>query len=225
MVDVVDQPQALVSYHLGRLRAGGLVTSRRSSKDGRAVYYHLELDRFGASISSTGSLLHPGLHLVLPTVPATLGHRHRKVVRVLFVCTGNSARSQIAEALLSAALGSEVHVVSAGSDPKPVHPLAVKVLAARGIDISEWRSKPLGDFAAERFDYVITLCDKVRERCPEFRGDGEAMHWSIEDPGAGLGRVAFERFERTTDDLGNRVRWLTWLVHTSQPTGGTPHDN
>src|SRR5829696_7625359 len=97
MVELVEQPQALVSYHLGRLRAGGLVSSRRSSKDGRAVYYRVELDRCGESLSHTGSLLHPGLDVQLPP-PADLASRDRRhALRVLFACTGNSARSQIAE--------------------------------------------------------------------------------------------------------------------------------
>jgi protein-tyrosine-phosphatase len=220
MVEVVQQPQSLVSYHLARLRDGGLVTSRRSSKDGRATYYHLDLDRCGASLSMTGASLHPGLDVRLPSQAATNGRRARGIVRVLFVCSGNSARSQIAEALMRSLGGGAVDAVSAGSDPKPVHPFAVKALAGRGIDISDWHSKPLTVFAGRRFDYVVTLCDKVRERCPEFPG-GETIHWSIEDPSQGPEPAHFPRFQHLTTELETRVRWLSWITFP----GGTHRDN
>jgi len=115
---------------------------------------------------------------------------------VLFVCTGNSARSQIAEALLKQCAGAAVDVVSAGSAPKPVHPHAVAALADRGIDISTWRSKRLSEFAGQHFDFVVTLCDKVREVCPQFDGGSEAVHWSTEDPtDAAHAGVTLARFD------------------------------
>jgi protein-tyrosine-phosphatase/DNA-binding transcriptional ArsR family regulator len=219
---LVGQPQGLVSYHLGQLRAGGLVSARRSSRDGRAFYYRAELDRCGESLASTGTALHPGLGLSHRASPPALRQRRARV-RVLFVCTGNSARSQIAEALLEKAAGDRVAVVSAGSDPKPVHPDAVKVLAASGIDISGWHSKPLTRFIGQRFDYVVTLCDKVRERCPEFPGDGQRIHWSIEDPTVGSGRSSYPRFQRLSAELESRIRFLISVIDTSHPARRTRH--
>ena len=103
---------------------------------------------------------------------------------MLFLCTGNSARSQMAEALIEHLSVGTIKARSAGSHPKPLHPNAVRVMAERGIDISDEQTKHLTRFAAQRFDRVITLCDKVREVCPEFPGGPTAAHWSIADPAA-----------------------------------------
>jgi protein-tyrosine-phosphatase len=214
LVDRVGQPQSLVSYHLGRLRNGGLVSSRRSSHDGRAVYYHARLDSCSSSLAATGSFLHPGLGLQrVPLADPAVATRQPRV-RVLFACTGNSARSQIAEALLKQRAGEAVHVVSAGSAPKPVHPYAIAVLAERGIDISTWRSKRLTEFAGQHFDYIVTLCDKVRERCAEFDGGDEAVHWSIQDPtDTNDGTpVTLDRFRQLAADIENRMTWLMWVI-------------
>src|SRR4029077_14297408 len=100
------------------------------------------------------------------------------------LCTGNSARSQIAEALVEHRSMGAVEPRSAGSHPKPLHPNAVRVMAERGIDISGRPTKSLTRFARSRFDRVITLCDKVREICPEFPGGPIAAHWSMADPSA-----------------------------------------
>jgi protein-tyrosine-phosphatase/DNA-binding transcriptional ArsR family regulator len=228
LVGRLGQPQALVSYHLGRLRDGGLVSSRRSSKDGRAVYYHARLESCGRSLAATGALLHPGLETQAPD-PRRAVPRRRRRVRVLFACTGNSARSQIAEALLIRSAGEAVQAVSAGSDPKPIHPYAIEALAERGIDISTWRSKPLTEFAGEHFDLVVTLCDKVRERCPEFGPSGERVHWSIEDPSRASdgGRVTRGRFRRLASEIDDRVAWLTSSIagqtgHERRPTKENP---
>jgi len=188
LVTLTGQPQNLVSYHLGRLRAGGLVGARRSSFDGRDVYYHLDLARCAESLVAAGTTLHPGLRLE----PAT-GQRDPAPRTVLFLCTGNSARSQAAEALTTARSGGRVHAFSAGSHPKPLHPDAVRVLTARGLEPAGLRPKHVSEFAERRFDYVITLCDRVREVCPQFPGDPGYLHWSIPDPAAaGAGYPAFE---------------------------------
>ena len=102
--------------------------------------------------------------------------------RVLFLCTGNSARSQMAEALLEQLGGGAVEAVSAGSHPKVLHPNAVRVMRERGIDISGRRTKHLDRFTQQQFDNVVTLCDRVREVCPEFPGHPALAHWSIPDP-------------------------------------------
>src|SRR5215218_3121759 len=119
LADRVGQPQNLVSYHLRALRDGGLVTARRSSFDGRDSYYHLDLDRCADALTDSGAALHPALrrHATVP-IPPVEALRPRPVA-VLFVCTGNSARSTIAEALLRHRTAGQVTAESAGSRPRP----------------------------------------------------------------------------------------------------------
>jgi protein-tyrosine-phosphatase len=200
--------QSLVSYHLRLLRDGGLVSMRRSAADGRDSYYVLDLPRCGELLSSTGVSLHPAL------APTARGRPRRQrgstPARVLFLCTGNSARSQIAEALAEQLSGGAVSAASAGSHPKPLHPNAVRVMRERGIDLARRRSKHLGEFAAQRFDYVISLCDRVREVCPEFPGGPELIHWSIPDPARepGSDEETLPEFERTVSELSTRIDFL-----------------
>jgi ArsR family transcriptional regulator, arsenate/arsenite/antimonite-responsive transcriptional repressor / arsenate reductase (thioredoxin) len=200
LTGLLGQPQSLVSYHLGQLRAGGLVSARRSSADGRDSYYRIDLIRCGELLAETGLALHPGLG----SGPGSGALRVR--TRVLFLCTGNSARSQMAEALLGQMAGGAVHAASAGSRPKPLHPEAVRVMREHGIDISGCRSKHLEEFSGQRFGYVITLCDRVREVCPEFPGHPQLIHWSIADPaGEADPRAAFRR---VAAELRTRISFL-----------------
>ena len=103
-------------------------------------------------------------------------------IRVIFVCTGNSARSQMAEALLRQDGAGRFEVVSAGVDPRGVHPGTIVALAKVGIDISGATSKPVAMFLGQRFDYVITVCDRARASCPVFPGGSQTLHWGIDDP-------------------------------------------
>jgi len=184
LTDLTGRPQNLVSYHLGKLRAAGLVSARRSSADGRDAYYTADLDKFREFLAAAGLALHPGLMLApaAASVAAPAGASSRP--RLLFLCTGNSARSQIAEALAIARSDGLVQAFSAGSHPKPVPSCLAQVLRERGVDAGDRHSKHLDRFTAEQFDYVITLCDKVREVCPEFPGHPGYVHWSIADPAA-----------------------------------------
>jgi protein-tyrosine-phosphatase len=138
--------------------------------------------------------------------------------RVLFLCTGNSARSQMAEALLEVRSGGAIEARSAGSHPKTLHLNAVQVMAERGIDISGRATKHLDRFARNRFDRVITLCDKVREICPEFPGAPTTSHWSMPDPTADADAdvASYPAFVRTADELETRVRLLVAQL-TSHP--------
>src|SRR5215470_3147599 len=135
LTGLVGQPQSLVSYHLGKLRDARLVAMRRSSADRRDAYYTADLARIGGLLSATGGALHPGLRLAPPSAaPAKRGAR--RAARVLFLCTGNSARSQMAEALTKAMSGGAVAAFSAGSQPKPLHPNAVRVMREEhGLDL------------------------------------------------------------------------------------------
>lgn len=211
---LVGQPQGLISYHLGRLRDGGLVSSRKSSFDGRAAYYRLHLDRCSELLAATGAALHPGLTSSGLRTSARPVATDRRRVKVLFACTGNGTRSQIAEALLREKAGDTVEVVSAGSHPKPIHLNAIKVLAEMGIDISNARSKPIAQFSGRHFDYVITLCDKVREICPKFPGRGQTLHWSIADPSvvSGTLRATAPAFRALAADLESRIGFLISLI-------------
>jgi protein-tyrosine-phosphatase/DNA-binding transcriptional ArsR family regulator len=209
LCDLAGRGQSLVSYHLRRLRNGGLVSARRSLADGRDTYYVLDLVGCGELLASAGRALHPGL---APRAASGNG-RDRAIThgpaRVLFLCTGNSARSQIAEALAEQLSQGAVRAVSAGSHPKALHPNAVRVMRKRGIDLKGRRSKHLSEFTGERFDYVISLCDRVREVCPEFPG-AEPIHWSIPDPGREPGSDAdtLPAFERIATELCTRIGFL-----------------
>jgi protein-tyrosine-phosphatase len=137
---------------------------------------------------------------------------------VLFLCTGNSARSQMAEGLLQERSGGAVQARSAGSHPKTLHPNAVRVMAELGIDISGRRAKHLSRFDRTRFDWVVTLCDKVRENCPEFPGQPVRSHWSMSDPdlAADTDVASYPAFVRTADELETRVGLLMAQL-TAQP--------
>ena len=104
--------------------------------------------------------------------------------RVLILCTGNSARSQMAEGLLRNMAGDRFEVFSAGTKPSSVRPEAISAMRELGIDLSGHRSKPVAEFADQPFDYVITVCDNAKEICPIFPGGGKRFHWSFADPAA-----------------------------------------
>jgi protein-tyrosine-phosphatase len=120
----------------------------------------------------------------------------------------------MAEALLDRLSQHAVAVVSAGSHPRPLHPLAVAAMRERGLDISGNRSKHLDEFACQPFDFVITLCDRVREVCPEFPGETRAIHWSIPDPAADPAPT-LATFHQTADELERRIRFLLPLIHAA----------
>lgn len=214
---LLERPQNLISYHLGRLRAAGVVSGRRSAADARDWYYTLDLARCGELLAIAGEMLHPALRLAAPP-PRGWGRPQRGRARVLFLCTGNSARSQIAEALTEEFTGGAVEARSAGSHPKPLHPNAVRVMRERGIDIAAARSKHLSEFAAERFDYVVSLCDRVREACPEFPGRPGLIHWSIPDPAReGVSdHDSYPAFQRTAGEIAARLPFLLEMIaHTA----------
>jgi protein-tyrosine-phosphatase/DNA-binding transcriptional ArsR family regulator len=204
-----NQAQNLVSYHLAQLRRGGVVRERRSSADARDIYYSLDLDGLRLCLGRSIEAVHPGLHVVEQRA-TTDSCQAGRVLRVLFLCTHNSARSQIAEAILRQAGRGWVEVASAGSDPREVHPLALQALIELGVDGKGLHSKHLSVFADQRFDFVITLCDIVREVCPAFPWEPEHLHWSLADPAAvASSPSAAERaFRHTAEELMTRARYL-----------------
>jgi ArsR family transcriptional regulator, arsenate/arsenite/antimonite-responsive transcriptional repressor / arsenate reductase (thioredoxin) len=226
LTGLVRQPQNLVSYHLGKLRDARLVSARRSSADRRDSYYTVDLTRMGQLLAAAGAALHPGLRL---TPPAPTGARPgAATVRVLFLCTGNSARSQMAEALVRARSGGLVEAHSAGSRPKPLHPNAVRVMhEEHGIDLAGHRSKHLSVYDQQRFDWVISLCDRVREVCPEFPGRPETIHWSTPDPAAvpGEDEASYPAFQQTAAELETRIGFLlAALTSPPNPISTTPQE-
>lgn len=218
------KPQNVVSYHLRELRTAGLVSARRSSADGRDSYYRVDLARCSRLLCATGTALHPGLRLGLLPSDSRPGVAGRSP-RVLFLCTGNSARSQMAEALVQEMSGHRVEARSAGSHPKVLHPNAVRVLADRGIDISGRQTKHLRRFTRMRFDHVITLCDRVREVCPEYPTHPTLAHWSIPDPAleGDSNDATYPAFERTAQELEIRIGFLLPQLITPTNQEETPH--
>ena len=209
LTSLTGHRQSLVSYHLARLRAAQLVSARRSSADGRDAYYTVDLTRCGELLAAAGGALHPALgtgrsQAAAPRTPA----------RVLFLCTGNSSRSQLAEALAQRRSGGLVQAFSAGSHPRSLHPNTVRVLAEHGIDVRGRAAKHLSVFAADRFGYVITLCDRVREVCPEFPGHPRHIHWSIPDPAAAgdTDEASYPAFQATAAELDARIGFLLAVI-------------
>ena len=127
--------------------------------------------------------------------------------RVLFICTKNSARSQMAEGLVNHDLTGRFQAFSAGTDPSSVHPLAIEAMREVGIDISRHRSKSMDEFARERFDYVITLCDQANESCPVFFGGTRRLHMGFPDPAAAEGGDEGKRgaFRKVRDQIRKEV--------------------
>ena len=127
-------------------------------------------------------------------------------MRVLILCTGNSARSQMAEGLLRHMAGSKFEVSSAGTRPVGLNPNAVQVMAELGIDISSHRSKSVEEFVGQPFDYVVTVCDDARESCPVFPGTGKSLHHSFQDPAALPPDQQLGAFRKVRDEIASWLR-------------------
>ncbi len=217
LVQVLGRPQNLVSYHLRQLREEGLVHERRSSADSRDVYYHLDLGRLQELLHTSSQALHPALS---GETARRFNHASASApVRVLFLCTHNSARSQMAEGIMRQHSRPPLAVFSAGSAPSTVHPLAIQVMAEMGIDISAQQAKHYRQFVSERFDYVITVCDRMREICPVFPDGPQQIHWSIPDPAevSGSEPNCHKMFQNTASELTSRVNYLLLSIAAATP--------
>ncbi len=148
--------------------------------------------------------------LSLPKQKATKTKKPMEKLRVLFVCMHNSARSQMAEGLLRAMAGDRYEVYSAGTEPRGVHPLAVRVMQQRGIDLSGHHAKHVDTFRDVPMDYVVTVCDAAREHCPYVPARRRNLHQSFPDPSAVEGDEAtrLEAFRRVRDQIH------AWLAET-----------
>ncbi len=213
---LLDEPQSLVSYHLGRLRSDGLVTTRRSSFDGRDSYYRAELARWQELFSQTAAALHPALRTGAPPAPQPAPPTRASSSSA----PGTADARRWPRRCCERSRPTSTAAFSAGSRPKPVHPDAIRVMGERGIDIGAAQSKHLSVFAAERFDHVVSLCDRVREVCPEFPGNPATVHWSVPDPaGEPDGPAAFAR---VADELTERIGFFLHVL-ALRPT--TPESN
>ena len=214
LVKQIKQPPNLISYHLKRLRLQHLVNERRSTADGRDIYYSINLDQFRQFYFATGQALHPALSSSTPETQPQAETASASPVRVLFLCTHNSARSQMAEGLLRKLGGNLVEAFSAGSEPTAMHPLAIKVMAGVGIDLHQQRVKHLSEFSGQDFDYIVTVCDQVREVCPVFPGDPQKIHWSFLDPAAIEGDIQKQEkgFKETANQLTTRINYFLLTI-------------
>jgi protein-tyrosine-phosphatase/DNA-binding transcriptional ArsR family regulator len=211
LVEAVGERQNLVSYHLGLLRRAGMVSERRSSHDSRDVYYSLNLGGVRDGLDQALAGLHPALRVPrLEAAPASAPGSRQP--RLLFVCTGNSARSQLAEAIAREQARGTVEVFSAGPRPAGIHPMTLKVLKELGLPFDGLRSKTIEDVGG-RFDFVVTLCDIAREDCPPFRG-ADLIHWSLPDPARSDSsrRHSVQAFRRTAEELRLRISLLLPVV-------------
>jgi len=143
-----------------------------------------------------------------------------KKLRVLILCTGNSARSQMAEGLLRHVGGTRYEVFSAGTKPVGMNPVAIEVMREEGIDISKQRSKSVAEFAGQEFATVITVCDNAAEECPVFPGAPQRVHWSLTDPAAvsGTKEEKLEAFRQVRDELERRIQsFVNSVVSVAHP--------
>ncbi|MGB9751984.1 MAG: protein tyrosine phosphatase [Roseiflexus castenholzii] len=214
--NAIKQPLETIAAALADLESAGLITSRPSDAGGER-YYHLDLERLQQRYAQAGGTIHPALAQAIAGVEEESAPRPK--ARVLFLCTHNSARSQMAEGLMRAFSHGSIEVFSAGSQPTEVHPLAIETMDSMLIDIRNQRSKHYEEFVGQHFDYVITVCDRARETCPVFPGLKESIHWSIPDPATVEDEAERRRaFHQAATQLANRIRYLQILIERGQNT-------
>ncbi len=218
LVELLAQPKNLLSYHLKQLRDETLITFRRSDADRRDFYYSLNIQRLQALYQQAGEELHLASSRGVIDSENIKPYQWTPPKEVLYLCTRNSARSQMAEGLLRYFAGENIHVDSAGSEPSGVHPLAIQVMAEMGIDISQQQSKSMDHFVNRHFDYVITVCDHVREVCPTFPGDLQTIHWSFPDPLLVDEGEQLDAFPATAAELAKRIQYFLTIIQSE-------HDN
>ncbi len=217
LVNILDQPYNLVSYHLRRLRDIHIVKEHRSTSDARDIYYSLDVTKFRDLYFAAGDTVHPAMSEHLETSSTGETGEPGEKVRVLFLCTHNSARSQMAEGIMRHLAGDRVEVESAGSEVTYVRPEAIETMANMGIDISSQHSKHLAEFYDQQWDYVVTVCDRAKESCPIFPGHPERIYWSLDDPSAVEPQDAkMEAYRRTAAELTNRIRILLALIDRTE---------
>ncbi len=211
LADLTHEPMNLVSYHLKQLRDHKIVRIRQSEADRRDAFYSVNLGELRSLYQNAGINLHPAIGIdYLSVLRQTL-----RPARILFVCTHNSARSQMAEGLMRDMTGGQIDVFSAGNEPTVLHPDAIRTMEAQGVDIRGQQPKSLQEFEGQTFDYVITVCDIARETCPTFLGAAVNIHWGFADPTT-IENIEDRRwaFEQIAEQLKLRIE--SFLVTLSQ---------
>ncbi len=201
----LGEPMNVVSYHLKKMRDHGLITGRRSESDARDVYYALDLARLESLHAEATAALHP--RLGAEPLPPLVG-----TPRILFVCSYNSARSQMAEAWLRHMGGSHFEVTSAGIHPGQLHPEAIRAMRDYGIDIASQQPKAIEQFAHEPFDLVVTVCDVAREQTPKFENVKRFVHWGVPNPSKAAQPDHPAAYSRTASLIRARVSTLISLL-------------
>jgi protein-tyrosine-phosphatase len=203
LVETLGEPYNLVSYHLKLLRQANMVELRKSDADSRDLYYSLNMDKLQDNYQKVARAINPGWTLK----EADQVSVHIPPRRVLFLCTHNSARSQIAEGILRHLGGVNYLVASAGNLPQPIHPETLAVMKEFGVNVSNQYSKHITDLQDQSFDEVITVCDRVREACPTYEFCIPTIHWSIPDP-AEISDPVERRiaFAQTAQEIERRIR-------------------
>ena len=223
---VVPRFRAVGALHHGRVLVHRLHLLRQSGCDaGTGAVQHLRWhtpDRCTRLYRGAAAWRRRRFHLPLfrwlvPALPLAASERCRPApqksapmsqARILFLCTGNSCRSQMAEGWARFLGKGRVEAFSAGTHPKPIHPLAIQVMAEVGVDIADQQSKSVDQFIDQRFDFVITVCDRAKEACPVWPGARSQAHWSFDDPAEGTGSHAQQLviFRRVRDEIRQRLR-------------------
>jgi protein-tyrosine-phosphatase/DNA-binding transcriptional ArsR family regulator len=200
LADACQIPQNLVSYHLGLLRQAGLVQAHRSDADARVFYYGLDLVALQQAYQQIGAAL-PLPVAARATLPSAT---------VVFLCTHNSARSQMAEGWLRQLSGGRIAARSAGVNPTALEPLAAQVMAEAGVDIGYQQAKGLEALHGEQPSVVITVCDRARESCSSCLDAPVQLHWSIPDPVRRAQSLSdpIEAYRAARDALQARVEGL-----------------
>lgn len=204
LVEWLKLPQNLVSYHLGILRQAGLVRTHRSEADARVQYYSLDFHTLQQHYEQIGANLH--LSVAANTTSNTTDRS------VVFICSANSARSQMAEGLLRQLSGGTIKVRSAGISPSMIHPNAVQVMTEIGIDIAYQQAKSILDLQNYQPDIVVTVCDKAREACEHCFDAPLQLHWSIPNPTHENTDTQYRAFQQTRDLLLERIQALLALI-------------
>lgn len=206
LVEILQKPQNLISYHLQKLSDARLVREHHSIADGREIFYGINLKQIRHAFTAVQSSLHPGLLTSVKPTKEFAPHR------ILFLCTHNSARSQIAEGLLRSRNIPILEIFSAGTEPLPINPFAVQAMAEFGVDIHANISKDQSLFINEKFDFIVTVCDRARENCPVFPGNPKMIHWSIADPTSSIENIkeqSIEKFRQTVNEIDERLSFFT----------------
>ena len=211
LVAELHLPQNLISYHLQQLRQARLVRARSSDADGRALFYGLDTNVLQDGLARIGD----ALVVAVPGTPP----EHLSPGPVVFLCIGNSARSQMAEGWLRHLSGGRVSVRSAGTTPRGVDPLAVLVMAEAGVDIGYQQSKGVEAVATLAPSLVVTVCDLAREQIPLWPNTPPLVHWSVPDPVRVVREPERQQaFVAARDELRNRVSGLLTLLPVLAPT-------